>query len=79
MYTTDEVDQKLAELDRKIDNRPAWVSTGPQPQHTLRLETAELVLQVLREKHLEAFSAALSEVMTGTPVSIKRTRNNGKG
>jgi len=59
--------------------RPAWVSTGPEAHHALRLETAELVLQCLREKHLEAFSAALSEVMTGTAVSIKRTRSNGKG
>jgi hypothetical protein len=59
------------------NNRPAWVSTGPEAHHALRLETAELVLQVLREKHHEAFSAALSEVMTGTPISIKRTRARG--
>lgn len=57
---------------------PAWVSTGPEPHHALRLETAELVLQCLREKHHEAFAAALSEVMTGEAIAIRRPRN-GRG
>jgi hypothetical protein len=51
-----------------------WVSTGPEPWHELRKETAERLLQVLREKHPAAFASALSEVMTGQPISIGRRR-----
>lgn len=61
-------------MDDNGSNGPGWVSTGPEPHHALRLETAELVLQVLRESHQEAFSAALSEVMTGQPIHISKPR-----
>jgi len=68
------VEQRLADLEQRADNRPAWVSTGPEAHHELRLETAELVLRILREKHREAFSAAVSEALTGQPIHITRPR-----
>lgn len=56
------------------DNGSEWISTGPEPHHALRRETAEAMLQVLRESYKEAFSAALSEVMTGQPIHISKPR-----
>jgi hypothetical protein len=61
------------------NDRPAWVSTGPEAHHALRLETAELVLQVLREKHREAFAAAVSEVLTGEAIHVSKPRKKAGG
>jgi hypothetical protein len=79
MYDKTAIDEMLAELERKIDSRPAWVSMGPESHHALRIETAELVLQTMREKHPAAFASALSEVMTGQPITIGRPRSKAKG
>jgi hypothetical protein len=67
-------DERFDALERRIDDVPTWVSTGPERHHALRLETAELVLRILREKHQEAFSAAVSEALTGQPIKITRAR-----
>lgn len=70
----DTVGERLDALELEVKSRPAWISMGPEPHHALRIETAERVLQLLREHHQEAFSAALSEVMTGQPIHISKPR-----
>lgn len=68
------LDERFAELERRLDNEPAWISTGPEPHHVLRLDTAERLLHVLRTKHAAAFASALSEVMTGQAITVGRPR-----
>ena len=85
MYDNDQIDKKFARITAELEqlataidlraaNDPVWVSTGPAPHHALRLDTAELVLQCLREKHREAFAAAVSEVLTGEAIHITKRR-----